>query len=56
MGADRAVHLKSDRVPDSLSVARAIAAEIQPLEPGLVWCGRQAVDDDASQVAPCSPS
>ena len=53
MGADRAVHLKSDAPwPDGLAVARALAAEIQPLSPGLVWCGRQAVDDDAAQVGP----
>jgi electron transfer flavoprotein beta subunit len=53
MGADRGIHLKSDAVsPDSLAVARALAAEIRGLAPDLVWCGRQAVDDDASQVGP----
>jgi len=53
MGADRAIHLKTDAVaPDGLAVARALAAEIKPLEPALVWCGRQAVDDDAAQVGP----
>jgi len=56
LGADRAVHLKSDAVqPDSLQVARAIAAELQT--PGLsgarlIWFGKQAVDDDAAQVGP----
>jgi electron transfer flavoprotein beta subunit len=53
MGADRALHLKADAVsPDPLAVARAVAAEIGPLAPGLVWFGRQAVDDDAAQVGP----
>jgi electron transfer flavoprotein beta subunit len=53
MGADRAIHLKTDAAsPDGLCIARAIAAEIRPLAPGLVWCGRQAVDDDAAQVGP----
>jgi electron transfer flavoprotein beta subunit len=52
MGADRAIHLKTDAAADSLAVARALAAEIGPLAPGIVWCGRQAVDDDASQVGP----
>jgi len=53
MGADRAIHLKTDAVaPDSLAVARALAAEIQSLGPQIVWCGRQAVDDDAAQVGP----
>jgi electron transfer flavoprotein beta subunit len=53
MGADRAIHLKSDAIqPDPLSVARALAAEIGPLAPKLVWFGKQAVDDDQAQVGP----
>jgi electron transfer flavoprotein beta subunit len=53
MGADRAIHLKTDAVqPDSLQVARALAAELQGLGPHLIWFGKQAVDDDAAQVAP----
>lgn len=53
MGADRGVHLKSDITgPDALSVARTLAAAIKPLSPDIVWCGRQAVDDDAAQVGP----
>ncbi len=53
MGADRAIHLKSDAAAlDPLAVARSLAAAIRPLAPGLVWCGRQAVDDDAAQVGP----
>jgi electron transfer flavoprotein beta subunit len=51
MGADRAIHLRTDAVaPDPLAVARALAAAIRPLAPGMVWCGRQAIDDDAGQV------
>ncbi|MBI3540465.1 MAG: electron transfer flavoprotein subunit beta, partial [Candidatus Eisenbacteria bacterium] len=51
MGADRAIHLKTDAVqPDPLQVARALAAAIRPLDPHIVWCGKQAVDDDAAQV------
>jgi len=52
MGADRAIHLKSDAVPDPLQVARALADAIRPLGAGITWCGRQAVDDDAAQVGP----
>ncbi len=53
MGADRAIHLKTEtRAPDGLAVARALAAEIAPLKPDIVWLGRQAVDDDAAQVGP----
>ena len=53
MGADRAIHLKTDAAnPDGWAVAQAIAGEIGPLGAGLVWFGRQAVDDDAAQVGP----
>jgi len=51
MGADRAIHLKSDAVaPDSLSVATALAGALGPLGPSLVWLGKQAVDQDSGQV------
>jgi electron transfer flavoprotein beta subunit len=53
MGADRAIHLKTDTVqPDSLQVSRALAKALQPLGPQVVWFGKQAVDDDAAQVGP----
>jgi len=56
LGADRAIHLKTDTVqPDSLQVARALAAELQTpaLQPAqIIWFGKQAVDDDAAQVGP----
>ena len=53
MGADRSIHLKTEVLgPDPLAVARALAAELKGLDPGIIWCGRQAVDDDAAQVGP----
>jgi electron transfer flavoprotein beta subunit len=53
MGADRAIHLTHEGdALDPLQVARALAAEIGPLAPRVVWFGRQAVDDDATQVGP----
>jgi len=53
MGADRAVHLRTDAVqPDSLAVATALAAELEDLKPQLIWFGKQAVDDDQAQVGP----
>ena len=56
LGADRAIHLKTDTVqPDSLQVARALAAELKTpalAATQLIWCGKQAVDDDAAQVGP----
>ncbi len=53
LGADRAIHLRHDGpAPDALAVARALAEAIGPLGAGLVWLGKQAVDDDAAQVGP----
>ena len=53
MGADRAIHLKSDAgSSDSLAVARALADAIRDLNAEVVWLGKQAVDDDAAQVGP----
>src|SRR5207244_12616629 len=52
MGADRAIHLKCDATPDPLQVARALASAIRGLGAQIVWFGRQAIDDDASQVGP----
>ena len=53
MGADRGIHLRHDgAAPDSLAVARALAAAIRPLGASLIWLGKQAVDDDAAQVGP----
>jgi electron transfer flavoprotein beta subunit len=53
MGADRAVHLKHEGpAPDSLAVARALAAEVSALKPDLVWFGKQAIDDDQAAVGP----
>ncbi len=52
MGADRAIHLKADAVPDALACAKALADAIAPLNADIVWLGKQAVDDDGAQVGP----
>lgn len=53
MGADRAVQLKSDRVPnDGLAIARALAAELQGGGYDLILFGRQAVDSANATVGP----
>jgi electron transfer flavoprotein beta subunit len=52
MGADSAVLLTADGELDSLQVARALANELKDKGYDLILCGKQAVDDDASQVAP----
>jgi electron transfer flavoprotein beta subunit len=52
MGADSAVLLAADGEIDPLQVARALAHELGAKGYDLILCGKQAVDDDASQVAP----
>ena len=52
-GADRAIHLKTDaNAPDALGVATALAHAVRPMQAGIVWLGKQAVDDDGGQVGP----
>ncbi|MEP7066713.1 MAG: electron transfer flavoprotein subunit beta/FixA family protein [Gemmatimonadota bacterium] len=53
MGADRAVQLKSDRVPaDGLAIATALAAELKSGGYDLILFGRQAVDSANATVGP----
>lgn len=54
MGADKAIHLKDESLEggDSLSTARALAKAIQGVPHDLILTGRQAIDDDAAQLAP----
>jgi len=54
MGADKAVHLLDPAFEglDSLGVAQALSAGLRTLDYDLILCGRQAVDDDMSQVGP----
>lgn len=51
MGADRAVHIKVDKIPDDPGVVAAALAEvIREESPDLVLLGKQAIDDDHAQV------
>lgn len=51
LGADRAIHLKSENFPDDPSaVARAIAAELKSVEFDILFFGKKGVDDDNQQV------
>lgn len=51
MGADKAVHLKTDdKYLDSYAVAAALAHELKDMEYDLILTGKQAVDDDAAQI------
>lgn len=54
LGCDEAIHLK-DACPsiiDPLVVAKVLAEVIAKLPFDLILCGKQAVDDDSSQVGP----
>jgi electron transfer flavoprotein beta subunit len=50
MGADRAVRVETDVALQPLAVARLLHALCLREQPGLVICGKQAIDDDAAQT------
>jgi len=52
MGCDRAIHVNDPALAeaDTLLTARALAAVVKQEQPGLVLCGRQAIDDDMGAV------
>ena len=52
MGADKAVHLDDPAFGggDPISTAKALAAAIKGMEYDLIFCGKQAIDDDSSMV------
>ncbi len=53
MGADKAVHLKTDDTYlDSYAVAVALANQLKEMDYDLILTGKQAVDDDAAQIGP----
>src|ERR1700683_2445742 len=52
MGADRALHVRSDTPVEPLVAARVFLKLIAREEPFLVILGKQAIDDDNSQTGP----
>ncbi len=52
MGADAAVHLKTDQPLEGLRAARLLADEIRGREYDLVLFGMKAIDDDLQAVGP----
>ena len=50
MGADRGIHVEADQEIEPLAVAKCLKAIIKKEEPGLVLCGKQAIDDDCNQT------
>ena len=52
MGADRALHVRSDTAVEPLAAAKIFLQLIAREEPILVILGKQAIDDDNSQTGP----
>jgi len=54
MGADKGVLLKvgEDQYTDALGVAKALAEVLKGGGHKLIFCGKQAIDDDMAQVGP----
>jgi electron transfer flavoprotein beta subunit len=50
MGVDRAMHVTADAGLQPLAVAKALNTLAEEEQPDLVLMGKQAIDDDASQV------
>jgi electron transfer flavoprotein beta subunit len=50
LGADRAVLVETDEALQPLAVAKLLKALMAREQPGLVICGKQAIDDDAGQT------
>lgn len=51
MGADRAIHVETDTKLESLAVAKLLKAVADKENPKIFFLGKQAIDDDANQVA-----
>lgn len=51
MGADRAVHVETDAKFEPLAVAKLLKAVADKENPQILLLGKQAIDDDANQVA-----
>lgn len=50
LGADRALRVDADAVPDALSVARVLAKVAETEQPDLILLGKQSIDSDNNQT------
>ncbi|WP_460554634.1 electron transfer flavoprotein subunit beta/FixA family protein, partial [Comamonas piscis] len=50
IGADRAILVETAEELQPLAVAKLLKALVDKEQPGLVICGKQAIDDDANQT------
>ena len=55
LGADSAIHVKTDAVVEPLGVAKILRKLAEQHKPDLVLLGKQAIDDDCNQTARCLP-
>ena len=51
MGADRGIHIEAGQDVEPLAVAKLLTAVVGKVNPSLVLCGKQAIDDDSNQTA-----
>ena len=50
LGADRAIHVKTDSDTESLGIAKILSKIVEEEKIDLVICGKQAIDDDNNQT------
>jgi len=50
MGADRAVLIKSDELPEPLGIAKLLTKIVEQESPEVVILGKQTIDDDSNQT------
>lgn len=50
LGADRAILVQSDEDLQPLAIAKLLKRVIDREKPGLIICGKQAIDDDSNQT------
>ena len=50
MGADRAIHVKTEHSPEPLLVAKVLAKIIEKEQFDLIILGKQSIDDDCNQT------
>ncbi len=53
MGADKAIHVKSDSIPvDPMATAKALSEVLKEGNYDVILLGKQAIDDDNAQMGP----
>ncbi len=50
LGADRAVQVETDDMPEPLNIAKLLAKVVEAEQPGLVLLGKQSIDGDNNQT------